>query len=70
MEGPVLPYDQGLNVRFMSINSKNGPNFSKGCFERKLGSNKEERLMHSSDKILLTPIFLRMNFLKVQNGLH
>lgn len=70
MEGPILLYDQGLSMRFTSINSKNGPNFSKGCFERKLGSNKEDGLMHSSDKILLTPIFLRMNLLKVQNSLH
>lgn len=38
----------------------------------KFGSNKEERLecTNSSDKILLTSIFLRMNFLRVQNGLY
>ena len=36
----------------------------------KFGSNKEERLVHSSDKIVLTSIFLRMNFLRVQNGLY
>lgn len=57
MEGPVLPHDQGLSMRFMSINSKNGPNVSKGCFERKFGSKKEERLVHSSDKILLALYF-------------
>ena len=56
-------------MRFMSTNSKNRPSFSKGSFERNFGSNKEERLMHSSDKILLTPVFLRINFFRVKNCL-